>query len=239
MRHGTLLSAFTLSLSLCSCVLDDRSLQVSLAPATHPLGTDSGTDGAPSEIVPTEAAPPVLADCPDLDQDGVPDCQQTLVQNPSFQVDDSGWLVEQNVAAAWSQSDAQAHADSGSLRIESTLVSDLSGLTTVGVHQCLTVTQAGYEAYAELLVPGSQRTVGTAGIELDFFASADCSGDTLDERASDTTGVADTWQLLSLQVDTPEGSRSISVRLMTAKPFVAAPFAALFDDVLVKAPAQK
>jgi len=102
--------------------------------------------------------------------------------------------------------------------------------------QCLTVTQSAYEADAELLVPGAQPTVGTAGLELDFFASPDCSGDTLDERASDTTGVANTWELLSLQVDTPEGSRSVSVRLVTAKPFAAPPFTALFDDILVKAP---
>jgi hypothetical protein len=220
-------------------VLDDRSLQERQLPATRPLERDSGTEAAAADAAPPEAAPdetsaPLPDDCADLDRDGVPDCQQSLAQNSTFQADTTAWLADENVTMTWSALDANGHADSGSLKIENAQAASVPGLTIGGASQCLAATNSTYYLFAQAAIASAEQIGGAAAVNLSFFASADCSGAMLDERASNTAGMTDAWQLLQLQADAPLGARSVSVRLLALKEFDAAPFDVMFDNVLVK-----
>jgi hypothetical protein len=173
--------------------------------------------------------------CPDIDQNGVDDCSETLIQNSRFDVDDDDWLAEPLALPSWDARNALPGTSSGSLLIwNQAPVDPAAGSYMVGAHQCLPIDgNAGYEVAVRALIPGAQGA-GFAGINLQIFGADACAGSFLEAQTVDATDQVDTWIVVKGAVQTPSAARSMWVRLVVSKPFAQETFGALFDDVLVR-----
>ena len=115
--------------------------------------------------------------CPDLDGDGIADCQQTLVSNAGFDHATTGWGEERGSTVTWISMDAQDQSASGALSVVngdnnvadgSTLYAP-SGTITTGASQCLPEpTSATYEVGVEVFVPPGQGE-GAASLVIDSY----------------------------------------------------------------------
>jgi hypothetical protein len=194
-------------------------------------GSAGGGAGAPSG---EDAGPAAggAAPCADLDLDGTPDCEQTLLLNGAFDRDASAWSSDANAQATWSPTDATALAGSGSLEVTNTTSSDGDGFAIAGAAQCAVIASAvDYRVFLQVYLKGGQGQ-GNGGFELIFYGTANCGGAALGtESALDAD--TDVWRTLSKLGRTPDGTGSVSVKLVAVKPMRGDPFAALFDNVLL------
>jgi hypothetical protein len=189
-------------------------------------GGASGTGGATSAAGATT--------CPDLDQDSIPDCQESLLKNPAFDVDDSSWLAEPDVVQTWLAMDAHGRVGSGSLSVENTLVLASNGLVFRGSGDCVTISAGQtYRLMAEVLLQSGQDPSGSGAINVTFHETQYCSGDTISAATSNLATTFDDWNVLSCTATAPASALSMNVRLVVLKSFAANPVTALFDDVLV------
>jgi hypothetical protein len=189
-------------------------------------GGISGTAGATSAAGATT--------CPDLDQDSIPDCQESLLRNPAFDVDDSSWLAEPDVLQTWLEMDAHGRVASGSLSVENTLVLASDGLVFRGSGECIAIPGGQtYRLMAEVLLQSGQDPSGSGAINVTFHETQYCSGDTISAATSNLASTFDAWNVLSCTATAPVSARSMNVRLVVLKSFTANPVTALFDDVLV------
>ena len=210
---------------LGGCVNDDRSLLT--AEDRQAAGT-AATAGSSNQT----SAP----NCPDLDGNGVPDCAETLVSNPSFDSDVSHWVAEQNVAQSWSSSDATTSARSGSLRVENSLVGEVPTLAIAGTTQCIAVSGGLLiDAYVQLTLASGGASESAAALETRFYSSEDCTGDVEMSRGANAALSGSDWLAIGLSAQSPPATRSVQVRLVAIKPFSEQPLAVLFDNVLVEA----
>ncbi|HEY4157586.1 MAG TPA: hypothetical protein VGM29_05795 [Polyangiaceae bacterium] len=174
--------------------------------------------------------------CPDLDQDSVADCSESLVKDSAFDSQNlADWSADPATDQGWQNLDADGRSDSGSLRVDNTTQSSLSGLTMSGTRQCIAaIGGASYEFFAKLYIKSDQSSTGSGGMNLSFYASTDCSGDALLSRTSNLPAALDSWSIAEMDADAPPNAQAMSVRLVCVKTFDAAPLSVLFDDVLVK-----
>src|SRR5450631_3671925 len=96
-------------------------------------------------------------DCPDLDQNTVLDCTETLVTNPSFDADIKGWSPEASGAISWESLDARGSDASGSIRVENrgTASGPDTGLIYTGATQCVKVQpDHAYVIFAQMYARG-------------------------------------------------------------------------------------
>jgi hypothetical protein len=174
--------------------------------------------------------------CPDLDNDSVPDCQESLVQNPSFDADVAGWIKEPSANESWQDQDAEKRKASGSLGVQNINVVDIDGSFMTGAKQCLAVTGGkNYLFYAKAFVASGQAGTPQGGLNVQFYNSNDCAGDPLTGRTSNLPDTVDTWSVIQMSSQAFSNANSMSVRLVVLKPFNAQPANVLFDDVLVRA----
>lgn len=175
--------------------------------------------------------------CPDLNVDGVPDCQETLVGNSTFNSDGTSWTTEYGMLSAWTAgpaADAAGSGTSGGLDVTNPVVADLDGSTMGGVRQCISATAARtYSIFAQIFIPPGQGA-GSGALSIGYYSTADCTG-----AASSvlTTGlVTDTngWKVTQAAAPAPAGTKSMAVRLVIQKGFRDPTFHAYFDNVLVK-----
>jgi hypothetical protein len=171
--------------------------------------------------------------CPDLDSDGVLDCEETVVQNPSFDLNPDSWMPESNLGLSWSDVDALGRDDSGSLGASNQFQTDLDGNMMVGARQCLAITPGVvYHYFLQASVP--EEGIGTqAGLQVIFYDNVQCTGSTLDVAASSLVD-GDDWSVASVTYPTPWGAKSAAVRLIVIKPYRQPPVVTLFDNVLVQ-----
>ena len=105
------------------------------------------------------------AACPDLDGDGVPDCQQTLVLNAGFGQAISAWPAEAGSMASWTSVDANGSTVSGAIdvtNVDTNPAHASNGWIAAGASQCLTVVPgSSYEIAAQL--PSFDRARDRAG----------------------------------------------------------------------------
>jgi hypothetical protein len=175
----------------------------------------------------------VVGRCPDLDADGVLDCDESVIQNATFDLNPDGWVPESNLDLTWSDVDATGQKDSGSLGAANQFEADLEGTLMVGAHQCLAnVGGAVYHYYLQASVPSDAG--GTqAGFQVIYYDNVQCTGTMLDVAASNVVD-GPGWELASLTYLTPFGAKSASVRIVVLKPYRQAPVTTLFDNVLVR-----
>jgi len=181
-----------------------------------------GDAGAPGSVAPG---------CEDLDSDSVPDCDETLVKNSSFDANVAHWNADDSVMQDWARDDADAHDSSGSLTLTNTTSEDVNGYTMSGTAQCVPVDEtSSYHFVAELYVPEGQGE-GNGGVNLWFFNLPNCEGSIV-SATTKLEGVTGKWQLVYANPVTPMDAHSVAVRLVAAKPYRNPKFAVSFDNVL-------
>jgi hypothetical protein len=188
---------------------------------------------SPAGVVTVTRNPPVQ--CPDLDQNGVQDCKETLVANPGLNVNVASWTPgDGSVGVSRSSADASGMSASGSIAVDDTTVLDADGATTASANQCVAVVDGATYATARYLMPTAQAGQATATLILQYYGSADCSGTAVDAYTTPAGGATDAWSRLEGTHTAPAGAHSMLVRLAVTKPSRQATTRASFDDVLVR-----
>jgi hypothetical protein len=210
------------------------------APGSAGSGESTGTGGAAG---PGGAGDGAAAGCPDLDRDGIPDCEQTLLANPSFDSSTSGWTAGPGSGASWTSLDGVGNPASGALVVTNRDTNPrdaTNGAISAGAFQCIPVTTGvDYTVSVQVYLPAGQGA-GWAGFVLDDYFSPDCSGSPVTLpflSAQVTAGVVGQvrWQAVSgTTTQTPLGVRSRAVRLVVVKPTAQISLEARFDNVLVR-----
>jgi hypothetical protein len=202
-------------------------------------GSDAGTDASGGSDAGTDASGPCvgLDSSVDIDTNAIPDCEETLLENPQFAADDSAWKPQQStIVQAFSTQDAYGHSSSGSLSVTNTFMTDASaGMGESGSVQCLPITGgAKYAAYAQYFIATGQATTGSAGLSALFFKNATCSG-VPDSAANSAFGSAtDAWSLVSETFTAPASATYVELRLNVNKPQNAGPLTVLYDNALLR-----
>jgi len=179
------------------------------------------------------------ARCPDLDHDNVPDCRETLLANASFDQATTGWTPSPGSTATFTSIDGTGDVASGAIDVTNfdTNPSDaVSGWVTTGPFQCVVVTPGlAYAVSFQAFIPTGQGG-GSAGFQLDYYASATCAG----PRAtypfiSPLVTATGSWQVISATTpQIPLGVQAVSVRLAVGKPASQASQEAFFDNGLMR-----
>ena len=205
MTAARFIAGFVACSTLASCSIDDRNLTSADPSGGSPgsagavygdsggapeagksgvSGANEGGSQATGEAgVGGQAEPsaqPIarVGDCADLDEDGVADCQETLLANPSFKPDVSHWTADAGASLTWDPRDALGASDSGSalLAAESNAF-DAGGSSLVTAGQCVQVTGGQIVvAYANAWVDDGQDSTGNAAVNVDFYDASDCTG---------------------------------------------------------------
>lgn len=174
----------------------------------------------------------LMGRCPDLDDNFVFDCDETIAKNYAFDEDSSEWSAETNIELAWQVLDAAGHSDSGSLAVEGTFTSDMDGGSMLGADQCIPVKEQTLYAFAvQVSVPdGAPGT--TAGFQLVIYDGEDCTGSKMGIATSPVVS-GSSWNVAKLIHPMPKLAKSLIMRLVSIKPYREAPNSVLFDNVLV------
>jgi hypothetical protein len=173
-------------------------------------------------------------DCPDLDRNAVADCEETLVLNPGFKSDASGWDEGADVLVHWDGSDGMDSGVSGSISVNNTASIEGRDVPAVrGVQQCIVASGGERYLFLTQVRVESGQSQGWGGINVWFFDQPGCKGDftsTLTPLLGTTLG----WSHTQVIAEAPSTARSMLVRLVVTKYFSAPPFAVEFDNVLVR-----
>jgi hypothetical protein len=177
--------------------------------------------------------------CPDLDGDGVPDCQQTLVSNPSFDQSTASWTAESGSTAGWTSLDANGSSSSGAIavtNVDTNPAHASNGSTTAGASQCLAVVAgSSYEVAVQAFLRSGQGS-GWAGFVLEEYFAPGCAGAPWSVPfLSPQLTATDAWRtIIGTTTQIPLGIAAIAVRLVAVKPPAQPSLEALFDNVLVR-----
>ncbi|HYQ17317.1 MAG TPA: hypothetical protein VEQ58_16205 [Polyangiaceae bacterium] len=197
--------------------------------------TDPGVNGGQAgEDGGTQPYPPLIGGCVDLDQDGVPDCSQSVVQNSSFKLDSASWAALFGATLSWSDANAYDDLPSGVAKVAAFGAIEQDGLASAAAVQCVPISSGTKLAiFASLYIPSGQGE-GLGGITLFLYDKADCMGSIKDSFDNSIVST-DSWTTLSGSHVVADGVSSMQVRLTVTKPYRSASFEVRFDNVLVKA----
>ena len=162
----------------------------------------------------------------------------SLVVNPDFATSGSAWSPDFSMLASWTASkDGNGDAASGALLVTNVVVADVDGTTIGGARQCVPV-QGGIALTlsTQVFIPGGQNSSGSAGVELDFYPTGDCTGPVSGQYTSALISDTDTWRTIAGGTATPVNAQTMAVRLVISKTFRNMALDATFDNVLVKGP---
>jgi hypothetical protein len=259
------LACVSIMLPLLACSVDDRQLQevsaggsagsntaagasastsTSGGASNSRGGAESGAVAGSSDVAAAGATgavdqPPIATvdGCPDLDTDGVSDCQETVVTNPDFARDISGWSAQTGATLSWGHEDALSGGNSGSALLVAAGATNATGSSLVTAGQCITVTGKQLViAYANALIDAGQDSDGQALLHVAFFDSADCAGSSSGDFTTPTPLDASAGAWLTIQAGSVSSAatQSARVELELSKPLQAATFQAHFDNILLK-----
>jgi hypothetical protein len=233
-----------LLLLVAGCPVDDREFEP-LDPSdpvvitggrafggrTSTGGSPSGTAGDPNSEAGAGGSTQAPRTCPDLDENGVEDCAETLVANGDFSFGISLWKPEPDVVIQSSQMDASENSPPGSLSVSSVRTFDSDALVEVGASQCIALPGEGEYAFFSQLFIAEEQDSGSARLAALFFESDNCTGQAIGSFDSDAVTDTGEWIIAGGIAEAPELSASVSIRLMTSKPFQQETLEVLFDDV--------
>ena len=245
-RSHRVRSALALIVLIGACSIDARLLSRRSAPiqaeagAGGSSGSDAGaagsgtagtSDGGSTAQAPTNNADAGASsgkgECPDLDRNGIRDCEETLVKNSTFERDDSEWQLESPQVSSW---DEHGSGD----RAGSLLISNADTLKLSTATQCVRIqADERYLMSAETSVEAPADS-GFSQLHARFYDTKDCSGNTSGFGVSGQVGVARAWTTLSGLVTAPSGSQSLLIRLVVARRSPEDAVFARFDNVLLR-----
>lgn len=169
--------------------------------------------------------------CPDLNENEVPDCDETLAGNASFDGDTENWEAEAPAEIHWEE--VAPDATSGVLVVTHAGTDAGAQPTMAGSFQCITVhAQSRYRFLAESFIPEGQAGA-LSGISALFYASSDCSGRHLGAVNSPLQSAEGSWRVVHGSGLAPAHSRSLKLRLVVVKDEQAAAVGVRFDNVLM------
>ncbi|HWA75235.1 MAG TPA: hypothetical protein VG937_23020 [Polyangiaceae bacterium] len=177
--------------------------------------------------------------CPDLDDNTVPDCDETLATNATFNLDIEGWRTETNATAIWSFINAQAGEKSGSIQVESNAPANAASgdaFVYTGVTQCLSLAGAGdHQIFAQMFSEGEAVTAYGSVVGR-VFGSADCTGSPTSVIPSPNQGNTGNWFPMQTAVFKADANaKSLLVELRVGKLATRTGSVSLrFDNVMVR-----
>jgi hypothetical protein len=200
---------------------------------------DAGAPAADAGVADAHVAPPPDAGsspCADLDQDGHPDCDETLVLNARLDSELAPWTAEYGAMQSWDGAhDGLGGHASGSIAVVNAIVVAASGSTMTGASQCVAASAGAYQVKTQVLIAAGQ-PAGGAGVNVQFYPTSDCSGPVSGAWSSDLVAVTGVWTIAAGGFGAPAGAGSMRVRLVAVKDFAAMPFEAHFDNILLERP---
>jgi hypothetical protein len=172
--------------------------------------------------------------CPDLDVNGVLDCDETLVENPTFDSDVLPWIGETSIAVDWRDTDAHGVTESGSISVENRTDVDQSGSSLLAARQCVPVLgNTVYNFAVEVSVPADSMNA-QGGMILFFYDGPVCTGDLADTPLVSNFVNSSEWTVAQKTYLTPVSAKSVMVRLVSQKMFRDPPTRVFYDNVLVR-----
>jgi hypothetical protein len=195
---------------------------------TSAQGGSAGSGGSSGDA----GGPPTK--CPDLDVNGVLDCDETLAVNATFDSDVLPWIGETAIVTKWHETDAHGITESGALSVENQTDQDQTGASLLAARQCIRVDgDAVYNFAVEVSVPSeSENTQG--GMILYFYEGAACTGNLADTPLVTNFVSAPEWTVAQKTYLTPASAESVMVRLVAQKMFRDPPRKVFYDNVLVR-----
>ena len=186
-----------------------------------------------------QAGSGVAGACPDLDQDGIADCLETLVANAGFDDGVTNWTAAPGSTVSWTSVDGTSNPASGAIAVTNVDTNPneaVNGWVTTAVSQCIPVNAgATYEvALQAQLTPGQGS--GWVGFILNSYLTANCAGSPLSfPFLSPEITATGAWQTISgTTTQVPLGVVSAALQLVVAKPPAQTSLEGLFDNVLVR-----
>jgi len=203
--------------------------------STDSGGIDAGGTASTTSSTTGEGGAGGNPECPDLDQNQVADCEETLLENARFDANLNDWHEEVNALANWEDEDALGFDASGSVSITNRTVDDeRDGLIMRGVWQCVPAQGAKkYQLLTQIRVSTDNESLGWGGINVWFSEQPDCTG-TLVTVSTPLLGTTTDWSQTETIADAPADAKSMLVRLVVNKHYKAAPVTIDFDNVLIR-----
>ncbi|MGC4090103.1 MAG: hypothetical protein QM756_19915 [Polyangiaceae bacterium] len=252
-RNQRLRTGFASSLLLAACALDQRTLEPSNSTCQGSASCSSsggnlarggnanaglgsgGNDNGGAAGDGTQVGPTV--DCPDLNQNTVPDCTETLVENSAFDHDSVAWTPGANAAVKWDSLDARGSNQSGTLRVENRSSGSAldGGLVSTGALQCVPIEpNHAYDLFVQMYSRGPTIS-GYASVVGRVFASSDCTGSPLRVETSPIQGTIDLWITLQATVPAEASAGSMLIELSVGRlSTMTGPVSVVFDNVLLR-----
>ncbi|HEY0462958.1 MAG TPA: matrixin family metalloprotease [Polyangiaceae bacterium] len=245
-RRRRFVAASLTTAALAGCSLDTRQLEYAQASAGQAGESvlpppDSGSDTPEGDASPQPDAggPPMIGGCLDLDEDGVADCDETLIRNATFKTDIEAWQADADAQLAWGERNAASDLPSGSalLHAVGTAVPGATGAALQSASQCLKVDgKQLVTVYANAFVDADQSSLGVAEIRVLFFDSEACAGAYVSSFLTPQPLSVENAEWFALKAGSVSGpdTKSALVRLVVSRPLEAGSFQASFDNVLLK-----
>lgn len=202
-------------------------------------GAMAWRDASPPDTMPDSPPPDmmrIIGECPDLDGNGTLDCKESLVMNPDFKSNVQGWTAEVDVTAAFATGDGDGNKQSGSMVVTNSIRSNGEGSSMAGARQCIAAMPGkSYALHGQMFIIGGQGMGAQAGVSLQFFAGAGCTGARTGGYTSTLVDRPNLWQVVQGVAAAPAMAGSVEVRLVVVKSFKQDPIRVLFDNILIKA----
>jgi len=226
------------ALIAAACGIDTRALD------PDPSSAGDGSAGAPPETVTAlagqggvpDTAPASASGCADLDTDGVPDCDTTLVEDPAFTADVSGWTALGEATLRWAHKDSLGDGASGSALLgDDTPVEEVP---RASAFQCVPLAgSALVVAYASAFVEPIDDVDDQpqAELEVTFFDGDDCSAESGGFFETPPSTVAGGWATVQAGGLSPDTTNSVGIALVGIKAPSSAELHVYFDNVMLKA----
>lgn len=220
-----------------ACAVDDRTLEPQTpltTPGTGGTNSAGGTTSNPEggAAGDAESSGEGLVDgCADLDTDGMPDCEATLVQNPTFTSDVEGWTALGESELSWQPENALGDLPSGS--------AELSTETQIraSAYQCVPLDGAALViAYASaFVVPADEgEQPSKAELEVTFFRGEGCNGVSDGYFVTPPSTTAGAWTVVQAGGTSKETTLSASIALVGLRTATDAALSIYFDNVMLK-----
>lgn len=247
---------------ISACVVDDRVLSTqrpvgsptiilgdaSLADAqlsdgeagadvNAPLATpEAGTGGTMNEEDATPAEPDASEPVPAPDECDRP-AQQLQIANAAFDRNDLDWDPDNHANKDWSQDDSTGNASSGSLIVTNNDVQSGTGLSGVGVSQCVEIPRdVGYQICVDYQLGNVSPTTAGAQVKVTLFDGESCSGSVSTSPSIPVQSDKGGWTTFKARVPAPPQTssfKSMLLRLAAVKAREDQPVDIQFDNVRI------